>query len=482
MVAAALRRRSRRRLACCGRRVALPRLVLGLRGLGGRRLRLGLGGRDRPLAAALAAGRALDLLLGADGDAGAVIELGEARRHHPLARVDPVGEDGADLVLLGHRDRPHRDRVVVVRDVDEGPVGAALDGRGRHHGRVLERIDQELHVDELARPELQALVGEFRLELHGAGGLVDLVVDDDELAVVDHGAVVVGERLRIERALGEGAVDRGQFLLRQSEDDRDRPDLGDHHDPGGVGRMNDVAGVDEPQPGAAGDRRDDAGVGEHRLGVLDRALIRLHLRLELSDQRLLGVVLLAARRVRRGQLGVAVEIDARVAEQGFVHRPLGDRLVELGAIDGGVDVGEDEALLDVLAFLEIHRDQLAVDLGAHGHDVERAARPDAVEIDRDVLLGRRGREHRNRRVGDCCRRVRHARLCSRLASRSAGIAGHRSRRRHRGRAQESRGARRCGPSIVPCAPGSRRPVGRCVRSSRRGCLPVRGGTPHPALR
>jgi hypothetical protein len=159
--------------------------------------------------------------------------------------------------------------------------------------------------------------------------------------------------------------------------------------------MDDVAGIDEPQPGAAGDRRDDAGIGQHRLGVFDRALIRLHLRLELGHQRLLGVVLLAARRVRRGQLGVAVEVDAGVAEQSFVHRLLGDCLVELGAIDGRVDVGENEPLLDVLAFPEIHRDQLAVDLGAHGHDVECAARPHAVEVDRDVLFCCGGSKHRH---------------------------------------------------------------------------------------
>src|SRR5262249_31256532 len=144
------------------------------------------------------------------------------------------------VVLLRHRDRTYGDRIIVLGDVDEGAVRAALDGGGRHHDGVLERVDQELHVDELAGPKLQALVGKLGLELHRAGGLVDLIVDYHELAAIDHRAVVVAERLHRQRPLCEGPVDLGQLLLRQGEDEGDRPDLGDHHDAGGIGRMDDV--------------------------------------------------------------------------------------------------------------------------------------------------------------------------------------------------------------------------------------------------
>ena len=54
--------------------------------------------------------------------------------------------------------------------------------------------------------------------------------------------------------------------------------------------------------GAAVDRRDDGGVAEHRLGVVDRRLVGLHLRFELRDQRLLGVGLLLGDGVGGGQL------------------------------------------------------------------------------------------------------------------------------------------------------------------------------------
>jgi len=70
-----------------------------------------------------------------------------------------------------------------------------------------------------------------------------------------------------------------------------------------------------------------------------------------------------------------------------------DGLIVLGLIDGSVDFGEDEISVDVLALLEVHAHQLAVDLSAHRHGIERAARTDAVEIHRNVGLLRGCREH-----------------------------------------------------------------------------------------
>ena len=52
-----------------------------------------------------------------------------------------------------------------------------------------------------------------------------------------------------------------------------------------------------PDAGASGDRRDDVGVGEDRAGVVDRGLVGFDLRLELGDQRALGVDLLLVDRI-----------------------------------------------------------------------------------------------------------------------------------------------------------------------------------------
>ena len=60
--------------------------------------------------------------------------------------------------------------------------------------------------------------------------------------------------------------------------------------------LHDIADIDLPDAGAAGDRRDDLGVVEDGARIVDRALIGLHLRFELRDQRALRVGLLRASR------------------------------------------------------------------------------------------------------------------------------------------------------------------------------------------
>ena len=93
------------------------------------------------------------------------------------------------------------------------------------------------------------------------------------------------------------------------------------------------------------------------------------------------------------------QIEALVGELRLVLRLLGDGLIVLRLVDHRIDLAEHVALLDVLSFDEIDRDQLAVDLGAHRHVVQRAHRADAVEIDRHVLDARRRRQHRHRQIG-----------------------------------------------------------------------------------
>ena len=39
-----------------------------------------------------------------------------------------------------------------------------------------------MRIDELARPQFLVIVGEYGLELDGGGGLIDDVVDQEELA------------------------------------------------------------------------------------------------------------------------------------------------------------------------------------------------------------------------------------------------------------------------------------------------------------
>ncbi len=223
---------------------------------------------------------------------GALGEAGKPGGDHALAHLQAGPDHGPHVVLLRQRHAPHRDGVVVLDHVDERPVGAALDGGGRHHHHLAQRVDQHPHIDELARPELEIGIGEFGLELHGAGGLIHLIVDHQHLAAVERFLAVGSERVDRQRTFGEALVELRQVLLRQAEEHRDRPHLRDDDDAGGILRLHQVAFVDQADAGAAGDRRDDVGVGEDGARIVDHRLVELDLGFELADQRLLGVELL----------------------------------------------------------------------------------------------------------------------------------------------------------------------------------------------
>ena len=81
---------------------------------------------------------------------------GRSRWSRRARRPEAVGDHRLRVVLLRHRDRAHRDRVVRrSTTIDEGAVRPALHRGGRHHHHLPQRVDQQPHVDELARPELR---------------------------------------------------------------------------------------------------------------------------------------------------------------------------------------------------------------------------------------------------------------------------------------------------------------------------------------
>src|SRR6185437_3454237 len=76
-----------------------------------------------PLAVALLrAGSRRRRIVAADRHRGAVGEPREAGGYHLLIRLETAGDDRLALVLLLHRNRPHRRLVVGADDVDEGAV------------------------------------------------------------------------------------------------------------------------------------------------------------------------------------------------------------------------------------------------------------------------------------------------------------------------------------------------------------------------
>ncbi len=171
-------------------------------------------------------------------------------------------------------------------------------------------------------------------------------------------------------------------MLRQREQHGDGAHFGDDDD-ARVGGAHEIADVDEAQACTSVDWGDDRGVTEDGARVFNRGLVGLDLRFLLFDQRLLRVDLLLGNG-KCADLAEALEITLGIVEQRFVQCLLGDRLVELGLVGGGIDLRQDVPALDVLPFLEIDREYLAVDLRAHRDGVAGFGRADPFEPDGNV--------------------------------------------------------------------------------------------------
>lgn len=92
-----------------------------------------------------------------------------------------------------------------------------------------------------------------------------------------------------------------------------------------------------------------------------------------------------------------------------VLRLLGLGLVERSLIQARINLGQDVTLVDVLAFLEQHFLQLAVDLGMNGDREGSLRGPEPGQVDRQVLAGSDGDADRNRDLRDGSCRVRGTR-------------------------------------------------------------------------
>ncbi len=152
-----------------------------------------------------------------------------------------------------------------------------------------------------------------------------------------------------------------------------------------VGRVHDVARIDQARADATAHRRDDARVAELHLRKVDLRVVGLHGGLELPDQRLLGIELLLGRGLLRVEVGVALEVDARVAELREVARALRLGLLELCLEGARVELREELAFLHVLPFDEAHALELTVDARLHGHARQRCDGADSRAEDRDIL-------------------------------------------------------------------------------------------------
>jgi hypothetical protein len=256
-------------------------------------------------------------------------------------------------------------------------------------------VGEQMHVDELGRKERVVVVVEHCLEPHGARRLIDLIVDgDDGAAGQPRGASAI-EGVHGQRRTGTDARQHGaESVLRQAEHDRDRFNLRDDHEAGAGTCADDVAGVDQPETDASADRSRDPRIGQVQAGAVDGCLVDLQRGSELCDRRGLRIHVLSGDRVFAEQRLVAREVHPRVRELRLIARQLPLRLLELHLEGSRIDLGQEVAPVDELAFAEQDPHELSVHAGPHRYGVERDDRTECGKPQRQV--GTRGSRDRHR--------------------------------------------------------------------------------------
>ena len=133
------------------------------------------------------------------------------------------------------------------------------------------------------------------------------------------------------------------------------------------------------------------------LRVVDRCLVALDLCIELVDFRLLRVELLPRGVILLGKSAVALEIELRIFQVGFVLRFFGLRHFERRLKGPRIDLHEHIAFIHHLALAKSDLDHLAIDPAAHGHGVVGLHDAKTVQVDRKVrVLDRLGHDRDGR--------------------------------------------------------------------------------------
>ena len=184
-------------------------------------------------------------------------------------------------------------------------------------------------------------------------------------------------------------------------------ELRDHHDAVRVRGVDDVPRVDEAETDAAGDRRSDAAVVDVGRGGVDLTLVELDGPLVLLDERRLLVEHLLRDRILAPETLVAREVDLRLRQERLVARELPLGLQQLGLERARVDLGEQVAFPNDLAFGVEDSHQLPVHAGMDRVRVDGGDRAEPRQKDADVpLRGRRGLHRDGWGTGSARDRVR----------------------------------------------------------------------------
>src|SRR4051812_5629482 len=199
----------------------------------------------------------------------------------------------------------------------------------------------------------------------------------------------------------EGILYLGDIGGGQREQDADRLHLGHDDQSVGVRGLDDIADVDHPYARNTVERCGQRRIAQLGVCVVDRGLIGFNRTLQLCNLIALVGHLLVSRKTTAEQWQVAIEVNLHIRKLGLVAAQLRLDLRKPRLIWSGIDLGEDVATMDLLAFNEVDRLQHPGDLAADRSGVQRLNGSQSAEDDRYVVL-----VHRNGHYGHRWRRRR----------------------------------------------------------------------------
>jgi hypothetical protein len=132
----------------------------------------------------------------------------------------------------------------VVDNIDESALLTVLNGDIGYDQLIGQRVHEQTYIDELLREERVVLVVENRLELGRASCIIDLIIKGHQLAGCQFSRIIaiIGIGWQV-HARSQLLRDLGEAILRNRKQNGNRLELGDHDHAGGIGSVNDVAGI-----------------------------------------------------------------------------------------------------------------------------------------------------------------------------------------------------------------------------------------------
>ncbi len=135
---------------------------------------------------------------------------------HHIAGIDSARDNGRIALRQRDGDSAILHRLVRTHDVDERSMRTPQDGRRRNYSAVLPRLQKQIGVHELVRPQFVVFVVEDCFQLCCARRCVDLVVDREQLSGGELGLIVSAEGVNFKRSLLHVVRDVPQHVFAQA--------------------------------------------------------------------------------------------------------------------------------------------------------------------------------------------------------------------------------------------------------------------------